>query len=128
MPSKPALWTARVLSSLVILFLAFDAIGKLVKPAPVVASFDKLGIPIAASVLIGMVLLFCTVLYAIPRTSILGAVLLTAYLGGAVAIHVRAQSSTFELCFPVLFGILAWSGLYLRNPSVRTILPLTPPF
>lgn len=122
--SKGALWTGRVLTALATLFLLFDAFGKFAKPVQVTEAFTRLGLPIATSVTIGVVLTICTILYAIPQTAVLGAVLLTGYLGGAVAIHLRAGSTTFEMVFPVIFGILAWAGIYLRVPALRNLLPL----
>lgn len=123
-PSKGALWTGRVLTILTVLFLLFDAFGKFVTPVPVTDAFTRLGLPIATSVTIGVLLTVCTILYAIPRTAVLGAVLLTGYLGGAVAIHLRAGSPLFETVFPVLFGVLAWLGIYLRCRTLRLVLPL----
>jgi DoxX-like family len=123
-PSKGALWTGRVLTILTVLFLLFDAFGKFAKPVQVTDAFTRLGLPIATSVTIGVLLTVCTILYAIPRTAVLGAVLLTGYLGGAVAIHLRAGSSPFETVFPVLFGVLAWLGVYLRCRALRLVLPL----
>ncbi len=123
-PSKGALWTGRVLTILTVLFLLFDAFGKFVRPVPVTDAFTRLGLPIATSVTIGVLLTVCTILYAIPRTAVLGAVLLTGYLGGAVAIHLRAGSPLFETVFPVLFGVLAWLGIYLRCRTLRLVLPL----
>lgn len=123
-PSKGAPWTGRVLSILAVLLLLFDAFGKFAKPVQVTDAFTRLGLPIATSVPIGTLLTVCTILYAIPRTSVLGAVLLTGYLGGAVAIHLRAGSSTFEMVFPVLFAGLAWGGIYLRCRALRLVLPL----
>jgi hypothetical protein len=122
-PSKGALWTGRVLTILTVLFLLFDAFGKFAKPVPVTDAFTRLGLPIATSVTIGVLLTVCTILYAIPRTAVLGAVLLTGYLGGAVAIHLRAGSPLFETVFPVLFGVLAWLGIYLRCRALRLVLP-----
>jgi DoxX-like family len=123
-PSRGALWTGRVLTILTLLFLLFDAFGKFAKPAPVTDAFTRLGMPIATSVTIGVLLTVCTILYAIPRTAVLGAVLLTGYLGGAVAIHLRAGSTLFETIFPVLLGMLAWLGIYLRCRTLRLVLPL----
>jgi len=123
-PSKGALWTGRVLTALTILFLLFDAFGKFAKPVPVTDAFTRLGIPISESTAIGTVLLVCTILYAIPRTAVLGVVLITGFLGGAVAINMRAGSPTFETIFPVIFGIIAWAGLYLRYPELHRLLPL----
>jgi len=106
------------------LFLLFDAFGKFAAPRPVVDAFARLGIPISLSISIGVLLLISTVLYAIPRTSVLGAVLITGYLGGAVAIQMRAGSTTFETVFPVLLGIVAWAGIYLRSCRLRQIFPV----
>ncbi len=122
--SKAMLWTGRVLAVLSILFLLFDAAGKFAKPAPVVDACARLGIPISLSTSIGALLLACTILYAIPRTAVLGAVLLTGYLGGAVAIHMRAGSSGFEIVFPVIFGVLVWAGIYLRSCGLRKVFPV----
>lgn len=122
--SRGYLWTGRVLSALSILFLLFDAAGKFTKPLPVVDAFARLGIPISLSMSIGTLLLVGTVIYAIPRTAVLGAVLLTGYLGGAVAIHMRAGSTAFETVFPVIFGVLAWAGVYLRTCGLRKVFPV----
>jgi hypothetical protein len=117
-------WTGYGLSVLAVLFLLFDAVGKFVMPQPVVAAFARLGLPVSLGPGVGTLLLVSTVLYAIPRTAVLGAVLLTGYLGGAVAIQMRAGSSTFETIFPVLFGILAWAGVHLRECGLRKIFPV----
>lgn len=121
---KGRLWTGRVLTILVVLFLLFDVVGKLIMPAPVVQAFVRLGFPTSLGVGIGILLFLCTLLYAIPRTAVLGAVLLTGFLGGAVAIQLRAGSPLFETDFPVLFGLLAWAGIYLRDTRLRKLLPL----
>ena len=123
-PSKAALWTGRVMSVLPALFLLFDAAMKLVKPQFVVDATVRLGYPENVIVPLGVVLLVCTVLYLVPRTSVLGAILLTGYLGGAVATHVRHEDSPFEIVFPVVFGALIWGGLVLRDPRLRSLLPL----
>jgi hypothetical protein len=122
--SAPALWTGRVLSGLPGLFLLFDGAMKLVKPAPVIEATVRLGYPESSIVGIGVALLLCTLLYLIPRTAVLGAILLTGYLGGAVATHVRVGADLFPICFPVVFGILLWAGLYLREPRLRALVPL----
>jgi hypothetical protein len=122
--SKGALWTGRVLSIFCILMLLLDAFGKFAKPVQVTDAFTRLGLPIATSVTIGTLLTICTLLYAIPQTAILGAVLLTGYLGGAVAIHLRAGSTTFEEIFPAIFGALIWLGIYLRDRTLRRLIPL----
>ena len=123
-PSKAALWGGYVISGLVSLFLLFDGVMKLVKPAPIVEATTQLGYPESAIVGIGVVLIISTVLYLIPQTSVLGAILLTGYLGGAVATHVRVQGPIFNIIFPVIFGTFIWGALYLRNPKLRRIIPL----
>ena len=122
--TKGRLWTGRVLTVLTILFMLFDAIGKLVEPPQVTQAFARLGIPISLSAGIGILLLACTALYAIPRTAVLGAVMLTGFLGGAVAIQMRAGSPLFEAIFPVLFGVVAWAGILLRERRLLDLFPL----
>jgi len=123
--SKGKLWTARLMSAVVVLFLVFDSTIHLTKPTPVVDAFAKLGFPLDASVGIGVVELLCLAAYVIPRTAALGAVLLTGLLGGAIATHVRAGSPAFEAyIFPILFGLLLWGGIWLRDARLRTLLPL----
>ena len=125
--SNKALWTGRILSALAALFLLADGVAKLFKPAPVVEGTIQLGYPESVIVGLGIVLTACTVLYIIPRTSVLGAILLTAYLGGAVATHVRVEGPLFNVIFPVIFGALVWGGLYLRDTRLRALIPLTTP-
>jgi hypothetical protein len=122
--SKGMLWTGRTLTGLMALFFVLDGVGHLMKPAPVVDAFARLGYPLSASVGIGALLLFCTAIYVTPRTSILGAVFLTGYLGGAVSTQVRAGSSLFETVFPVILGALVWAGLFVRDAELRQIIPL----
>lgn len=122
--SKKAIWTGRIMSILVVLFMLMDGIMKLINPAPVKEATARLGFPESAIAVVGIVLLGCTILYAIPRTVALGAILLTGYLGGAVATQVRAGSPLFETLFPVIFGVLVWGGLFLRDGSVRALIPL----
>jgi hypothetical protein len=107
-----------------VLFLLLDGVMKLIKPAPVVEACARLGLPDSLIVSIGIVLLACTVLYAIPRSSFLGAILLTGYLGGAVVIQLRVGSPLFETLFPIIFGVLIWAGLYLRNDRLRALVSL----
>ena len=124
-PSKGRLWTGRVMSALPALFLFMDAVGKLVKPAPVVEGTVQLGYPESVLVGLGIVLLACTVLYVIPRTAVLSAILLTGYLGCAVATHVRVGSPLFShILFPVYLAVLLWGGLYLRDERLRALIPL----
>ena len=122
--SRTRLWAGLVVSALPALFLLVDAAMKLVKPAVVVEATVKLGYSESVIVPIGIVLLVSTVLYLVPQTSVLGAILLTGYLGGAVATHVRAGEGLFSIIFPVIFGVLIWLGLYLRYDRLRTLIPL----
>ena len=96
---------------------------KLVRPAPVVEATVQLGYPESVIFGLGIVLLACTVFYLVPRTSILGAILLTGYLGGAVATHVRVGDGLFPIFFPVILGVLVWGGLFLRDDRLRALLP-----
>ena len=122
--SKAMLWTGRILGLLPALFLLLDGAMKLVKPEPVVEATVKLGYPESVIVGLGILLLTCTVLYLIPRTAVLGAILLTGYLGGAVASHLRAGDPLFAVFFPVVFGVLLWGSLYLRDGRLRGLIPL----
>jgi hypothetical protein len=123
--STKRLWTGRVLSGLVVLFLLMDGAMKLFKPAPVLKAQAELGWPDEITVATGIVLLICTILYAVPKTAILGAVLLTGYLGGAVAIQWRVGHPLFaETLFPVYMGIVLWAGLYLRDARLCEMIPL----
>lgn len=121
---KGWLWTGRALTGLATLFFVFDGVAKLFKPAPVVTATVGLGFPESEIVGIGITLLICTALYVIPRTSILGAVLLTGYIGGAIASKVRIHAPLFDICFAIVFAAIVWGGLWFRNPRLRAILPL----
>jgi len=125
--AKPALWLGRVLSSLVILFLLFDGAIKLV-PWPVVTeTMDRIGHGSSENLArsFGFITVACTVLYAIPPTSILGAILLTGYLGGAMASHVRIGSALFShTLFGLYLGLMVWGGLWLRDRRLRPLIPL----
>jgi hypothetical protein len=123
--SKVALWTGRVISILVILDLLMSGGFGVFKPPVAVQGSLAMGFPESTLVPTGLILIICTILYAIPRTSVLGAILVTGYLGGAVAAHVRIASPAFDTVFAVLLGVLTWAGLYLRNPRLRELLPLT---
>ncbi len=114
------LWTARILGALVILFLLVDGAGKVLRLGPYVEGTAKVGYPDGCLVPLGLVLLASTLLYAIPRTAVLGAILLTGYLGGATATHVRLSQPFF---IPVLFGVIVWACLYLRDERIRSLLP-----
>ncbi len=118
------LWLGRGLSALATLFLVVDGAMKVAKPGFIVDANTPLRVPEGVLVGIGITLLVCTALYAWPATSGLGAVLLTGYLGGAVAIHVRVGSGWFEVIFPVLVAACAWGGLALRQPRVRALFAL----
>jgi hypothetical protein len=122
--SKGMLWAGWILSVVPALFLLLDGVMKLFKPDFVVEATVKLGYPESAIVGLGIVLLACTILYLIPQTAVLGAILLTGYLGGAVATHVREEDAVFSVVFPVVFGALLWGGLYLRDARVRALVPL----
>ena len=125
--SKKGLWAGRIMSALVILFLAFDVAFKFVKPAPppVVEAMAHVGWSVSLLPVLGIILLVCTTLYVIPITSILGAILLTGYLGGAIATHLRVGDPLFShVLFPTYLGVLLWGGLYLREPRLRALIPL----
>lgn len=122
--SKGALWTGRVLSGIAGLFFLFDGIVKLFKPTFVVDATKQLGYSEQVIVPLGIVLIVCTLVYLVPRTAVLGAILLTGYLGGAVATHVRAGNGWFETLFPVIFAAVVWAGLLLREPRLRALFPL----
>jgi hypothetical protein len=126
--SNKMLWTGRIICALVVLFLLFDSSIKLIQLAPAVEGTIRLGYPVSLIRPIGVILLVCIVLYTIPRTSILGAILLTGYLGGAVASQLRIGEPLFSnVLFPVYFGVLLWAGGVLRNEALRALLPLRRP-
>ena len=119
-PKKWVLWTGRILSGLPVLLMAFSASMKIMRSPEFMEQWvNKVGYPAAAALPIGVVEIACAILYAIPRTSFLGAILVTGYLGGATATHVRLGEPFF---MPVLVGVVAWVGLYLRDPRLRTLL------
>ncbi|MBX9458471.1 MAG: DoxX family protein [Rhizobium sp.] len=125
-PGKAARITGLVLSGLLITFLTFDGAIKLVPLQVVLDTSAQLGLPAdpASARILGILTLGCTLLYAIPRTAILGAVLLTGYLGGAIATHFSAGSPLFtHMMFGVYLGLLAWGGLWLRDVRVRAMIP-----
>jgi DoxX-like family len=121
--SKKLLWAGRLVSGLAVLFFLVDGVMKLLKPVVVVEATRQLGFPESDIVGIGVLLLTCTLLYALPRTSILGAIALTGYMGGAVASQVRVGGGWFNVAFAVMFGVLVWAGLWLRDIRVRNLLP-----
>lgn len=120
--TKTAIWAGRIISAFAILFLAFDAVIKVLNLAPAVEATTQLGYPASLVVTIGLVELVCLAVYTIPRTSILGALLLTGYLGGAVATQVRAEAGLFSLVFPFIIGAMLWGGLVLRDRRLRALL------
>ncbi|MGX5843230.1 DoxX family protein [Mesorhizobium sp. ArgA1] len=126
--SSGALWTGRVLSGLIILFMIFDGVIKLPPLEIVTQTMVPLGWPADVNVarMLGIIGLVSTALYALPRTSVLGAILLTGYLGGAIATHMRVGSPLFShTLFGVYLGIILWGGLYLRDPRVRALIPFS---
>ena len=130
MNAKAALWTGRALSGLVILFLTVDGAIKLVPIQPVIDSMRERGYPTSVSFarFIGVVTLVGTALYAWPRTSLLGAVLLTGLMGGAIATHLRLDHPLFShTLFGVYLGLLLWAGLWLRDEHLRRLMPLSRP-
>jgi hypothetical protein len=123
--SSASLWTGRIFTALVFLFMLFDGGIKVLRMAPGVEGTARLGYPTSLVLPIGLVALVCTFLYAIPRTSILGAVLLTGYLGGATATQVRVQDPWFF--FPVAIGVMVWVGPFLMDERLRALIPLRSP-
>ncbi len=123
-PSKAMLWTGRVLSALPVLALLLSGAMKVSHSATVVQGFASFGYPQSSLTAIGLVEILCALLYALPPTSILGAILVTGYLGGAVATHVRIGD---VFVAPLLLGVLAWAGLFLREGRLRALLPLRRP-
>lgn len=119
--SKGLLWTSYVLSGLPVLMLTVSGVMKFVQPAGMDAEFARLGWPIEKAVTLGAIELACTLLYAIPRTAVLGAILLAGYLGGAVATHLRFGDLWY---MPLAVGIVLWLGLWLREPRLKALLPL----
>ncbi|HKO56752.1 MAG TPA: DoxX family protein [Thermoanaerobaculia bacterium] len=122
--SRTSLLTGRVLSGLAVLFLLFDAVGKLMRPAAVIDGTTQLGWPVSVILPLGIIQLVCLTAYLVPHTSFLGAILWTGYLGGAVATHVRIGNPLFShILFPVYVAALLWGGLWLRDRRVRALLP-----
>lgn len=127
MISRKSIWAGRVLSGLVVAFLLFDGVIKLVPLQVVLDSVKQLGWPndVDTARLLGLLTLGSTMVYAIPRTSVLGAILLTGYLGGAIATHVRIGSPLFtHILFGAYLGIMLWGGLWLRDPRLRALFPV----
>lgn len=121
--SRRRLRAGEILSGIAVLFLLFDSVIKVMVIAPVVDSFSQLGYPVSVARGIGLLELLCLAIYVVPRTSILGVILLTGYLGGAVATHVRVGSPLFtHVLFPVYIAALLWGGLFLRDDRVRGLI------
>jgi hypothetical protein len=124
-PSSKRLWTGRVISGFAIAFLIFDAVIKVLRLGPAMEGTTQLGYPASAVLVIGLIEVVCLVAYAVPRTAVLGAVLLTGYLGGAVASNLRIGAPLpSHTLFPFYFAALIWGGLYLRDTRLRALLPL----
>ncbi len=123
--SRRSLWAGRIVSALPAVFLLMDGAMKLWKPPIVVESTIQLGFPETTIVGIGLALLASTALYLVPRTAVLGAILLTGYLGGAIASKVRVQAPLFDIVFAIVFAVFLWGGLWLRDRRVQELLPLT---
>jgi hypothetical protein len=122
--SKTKLWAGRIISALPVLILLFSSSTKLVKHPTALDGMAKLGYPENLLLSLGVIELACTIIYIIPHTSVLGAILLTGYLGGAVTTHLRVGDPLSNVLGPVLFGALLWGGLYLRDERLRALLPL----
>ncbi len=121
--SKKSLWAGRVMSAVVVLFLLFDSSIHLMNPSFVVEAMTRLGYSDSIAPILGAIELVCLLLYVVPRTSVLGAVVLTGYLGGAIATNLRVANPLFSnTLFPVYLGILLWGGLYLRNLQLRALV------
>jgi len=119
--SKAMLWVSYIISALPVLLLLFSGVLKLMKPAAIVQSFAHFGYPESVIFGIGILEIACTIIYLIPRTSILGAILLTGYLGGATATNVRIGDPQFFM--PILVGVFVWGGLFFREPRLRALIP-----
>ena len=118
------LWIGRIVSAVAVVFLIFDGVIKALKLAPAVEATVQLGYPERLVIVIGMLQLACLLVYTIPRTAVLGAILLTGYLGGAIATQARAGSPLFPIVFPMMIGALIWGGLFLREARLRALIPL----
>lgn len=118
-------WTGRALSALAVAFLLFDSTGKLLQVQPVIDGTLALGYPRDSIFTVGVILLACVLAYAVPRTAVLGAILLTAYLGGAVASQVRVEAPlATHILFPTYVAAILWGGLLLRDARLHAFLPL----
>ena len=123
--SKGMVWTGRVISTIMVLFLIFDGATKVAQQSYVMQAMAQGGYSPSVAIPLGITVLLCTLMYAIPATSVLGAVLLTGWLGGAVDSMVRMGAPGHPFLFPVVFGVLVWLGLYLRDDRLKQFLPFT---
>jgi hypothetical protein len=124
--SRARVWTGRILTAISVVFLFFDSVTKLMLVKPVVDAMPALGYPVSLARPIGIILLACLIVYLIPQTRVLGAVLVTGFLGGAVATNVRIGNPLFTHdLFPVYVAVMLWGGLYLRNARVRALIPFS---
>jgi len=121
--SRTSLWAGRILSALMVAFLVFDGVTKVIKERHVMEAFAQLGLPPGLAPIIGWILLVCVATYVAPRTSILGAILLTGYLGGATELNLQVGRPLVQTLFPVIFGGLVWLGVFLRDGQLRALLP-----
>ena len=122
--SNIRLWAGRIIGAVVVLFMLMDSAIHVLKPQPVVDAFAQLGYPISLAPTLGIIEFFCILFYVIPRTTVLGAILLTGYLGGAVASNVRVGHPLFECIFPIIIGVLLWGAPYLLDGRVRAVFPV----
>jgi len=119
--SKGMLWAGRILSGLIVVFMAFNAAIGFTKPDMVQQGFEHMGYPYSLHTVFAILMIGCTLIYAIPQTSVLGAILLTGYFGGATATHLRIGEPPY---FPIVIGVLAWLAIYMRDARVRALVPL----
>ncbi|MHC1763056.1 MAG: DoxX family protein [Verrucomicrobiia bacterium] len=119
--SRKTLWIGRIISAVPVVMLLLSAAVKFAKPPSVVEGFAHLGLPERLALDLGVLELLCTVLYVFPRTAVLGAILLTGYLGGAILAHLRVGDAFIG---PIAFGVMVWAGLFLRDTRLRTLIPL----
>ena len=119
--SKTALWTGRVMSALPVLLVLFGSVVKLMKTASVLEAFARAGLPERLIIPVGVIELVCVIVYVIPQTAVLGAILMTGLLGGATLTNLRIGDPTYPM--PVVLGMLAWGGLFLRDVRLRDLIP-----
>jgi hypothetical protein len=122
--SKAAFWIGWVLTVLTALFMLFDTVGHYLMPQTVLDAFVRIGFPANRGAALATIELVCVSLYIVRRTAMIGAILLTGYFGGAIAIQMRAGSSLFETIFPLIVGVIAWAGIYLREVRLRRLIPI----